>query len=172
MSEFVIIVDEEDRITKFVTRKEMRVKGLRHRGTAILVFNSKGQLFVHKRTAIKDMFPGFYDIAVGGVVESEETYISSAKRELTEELGIVGVELKYLFKTQYESEQHKCYTVTYACLFDGPIILQEDEIEEGFFLAYENIEEFVNSHNICPDSKLVWDRFWNKYQQDWQKSLI
>ena len=79
--------------------------------------------------------------------------------------------MKYLFKTQYESEQHKSYTVTYACLFDGPIIIQEDEIAEGFFIAYENIEEFVNSHNICPDSRLIWDRFWNKYQQDWQKAL-
>ncbi len=172
MSEFVIIVDEEDCITKFVTRKEMRAKGLRHRGTGILVFNSKGQLFVHKRTAIKDMFPGFYDIAVGGVVESEETYKSSAKRELAEELGINGVELKYLFKLLYESEHHKSYTAIYACLFDGPINLQDDEIEEGFFIEYENIEEFVNSHNICPDSMVVWDRFWNKYQQDWQKSLL
>lgn len=171
MSELVIIVDAEDRITKFVTRNEMRAKGLRHRGTGILVFNSKGQLFVHKRTAIKDIFPGFYDIAVGGVVESEETYKSSAKRELAEELGIDGVELKYLFKIQYESEQHKSYTAIYACLFDGPIILQEEEIEEGFFLAYENIKEFVNSHNICPDSMLVWERFWNKYLQDWQKAL-
>jgi len=72
MPEYVDIVDENDRIIKCVTRKEMRKNGLRHRGTAILVFNSHGQLFVHKRTITKDIFPGFYDIAVGELSKLEK----------------------------------------------------------------------------------------------------
>lgn len=159
MPEYVDIVDKNDRIIKRVTRKEMRKKGLRHRGTAILVFNSQGQLFVHKRTVTKDVFPGFYDIAVGGVVETGETYEASAKRELAEEVGITNVELEFLFKVQYESPIHKCVTAIYSCMYDGPLMLQEEEIEEGFFLDLEKAKKLVNQNKVCPDSIKVFHKY-------------
>lgn len=157
--EYVDIVSEEDTVLRRVTRKEMRNKGLRHRGTAILVFNSNGDLFVHKRTSTKDVFPGYYDIAVGGVVESGETYETSAKRELAEEVGITGVDIEYLFHVQYESPTHKSITATYSCVYDGPITLQEEEIEEGFFLDLKQAKKIVVQQKICPDSYVVFKRF-------------
>lgn len=159
MPEYVDIVDENDRIIRRTTRKEMRTKGLRHRGTAILVFNSLGQLFVHKRTATKDVFPGFYDIAVGGVVETGETYETSAKRELAEEVGITDVELQFLFKVQYESPIHKCVTAIYSCVYDGPLTLQAEEIEHGCFLDLEQVKKLVAHKKVCPDSIQVFERF-------------
>jgi len=157
--EYVDVISKEDAVLRRVTRKEMRAKGLRHRGTAILVFNSNRELFVHKRTSTKDVFPGYYDIVVGGVVESGETYETSAKRELAEEVGIAGVDLEFLFKVQYESATHKTFTATYSCVYDGPITLQEEEIEEGFFLDLEQAKKFVVQQKICPDSCVVFKRF-------------
>ncbi|MFQ6125815.1 MAG: NUDIX hydrolase [Candidatus Heimdallarchaeota archaeon] len=159
MSEYVDIVDEKDRLIRRATRKEMRAKGLRHRGTAILVFNSLDQLFVHKRTATKDVFPGFYDIAVGGVVETGETYETAAKRELAEEVGITDVELEFLFKVHYESPHHKCVTATYSCEYDGPLTLQTEEIEHGWFLDLEHVKTFITQKQVCPDSLVVFERF-------------
>ena len=150
---------KEDTVLKLVTRNEIRTKGLRHRGTAILVFNANGELFIHKRTSTKDVFPGYYDIAVGGVVESGETYETSAKRELAEEVGITGVDLEFLFKMQYESPTHKTIAAIYSCVYDGPITLQEEEIEEGFFLDLEQAKKFVVQQKICPDSCVVFKRF-------------
>ena len=49
--ELVDVVDAEDRVVGRVTRAEMRARRLRHRATYLLVFNSRGELFVHLRTA-------------------------------------------------------------------------------------------------------------------------
>ena len=84
------------------TRAEMRAQSLRHRATYILVFNSSGQLFVHRRTATKDIYPSYYDVAVGGVVGAGESYDDGAQRELAEELGITAVPPRPILKFQYE----------------------------------------------------------------------
>ncbi|NIR17298.1 MAG: NUDIX domain-containing protein, partial [Desulfobacterales bacterium] len=70
---------------------------LPHRATYILVFNSGGELYVQKRTQTKDVFPGYYDVAAGGVVLAGESYEEGAVRELLEELGIRGTPLEELF---------------------------------------------------------------------------
>ena len=71
--EVVIIVDEENNEVGAVPRREMRAGRLLHRATYILVFNSRGELYVQKRTQKKDVFPGYYDVAAGGVVLAGES---------------------------------------------------------------------------------------------------
>ncbi|MEJ2236291.1 MAG: NUDIX domain-containing protein, partial [Syntrophobacterales bacterium] len=80
--EVVIIVDEENNEVGAVPRHEMRAGRLPHRATYILVFNSRGELFLQKRTQTKDVFPGYYDVAAGGVVLAGESYEGGAGREL------------------------------------------------------------------------------------------
>ena len=89
--EHVTIVDDENRVVGSVLRREMRSRRLPHRATYILVFNSGGELFVQKRTMTKDVFPGYYDVAAGGVVLAGEGYMEGAVRELAEEMGIGGI---------------------------------------------------------------------------------
>src|SRR5215475_15086358 len=99
--EIVVIVDEHNKVVGAVPRREMRAKNLPHRSTYILVFNSQGALYVQKRTMTKDVFPGYYDPASGGVVLAGESYEESARRELAEELGIQDVPLRPLFTFYY-----------------------------------------------------------------------
>ena len=95
--EIVTIVDEKNNVTGSAPRSVMRAKGLPHRATYVLVFSSTGELYVQKRTPVKDIYPGYYDVAAGGVVLADESYEDSASRELKEEMGIQGVSLTYLF---------------------------------------------------------------------------
>jgi 8-oxo-dGTP pyrophosphatase MutT (NUDIX family) len=46
-------------------------------------------LVVHRRADWKDVYPGFWDLAFGGVCGVGETWTVSARRELSEEAGIV-----------------------------------------------------------------------------------
>jgi len=55
--EIVTIVDEENRVVGAAPRSRMRADGLPHRATYILVFNDEGELFVQKRTTVKDIYP-------------------------------------------------------------------------------------------------------------------
>ena len=86
-AEIIAIVDDADRLVDAVPRAQMRALGLTYRVTYILVFNAAGQLLVQRRTADKDMYPGYLDLAAGGVVLADESYEQSAARELAEELG-------------------------------------------------------------------------------------
>src|SRR5208337_3731936 len=70
------------------TRREMRERRLPHRCVYILVFDQNGNLFVHLRTATKDVYPSHWDVAVGGVLAAGESFAEGALREIYEELGI------------------------------------------------------------------------------------
>ncbi len=78
--EIIQVVDDDNRETATVSRREMRARGLVHRASYILVFNSKGELFVQKRTQDKDIYPGYLDVAAGGVVLAGESYEEAARR--------------------------------------------------------------------------------------------
>ena len=122
--EIVVIVDENNNVVGAAPRPEMRAQRLPHRSTYILVFNSQGDLYVQKRTTTKDVFPGYYDIAAGGVVLAGESYEEGARRELAEELGIHDVPLTSLFTFYYADERTRVWGVVFACVYDGVMVLQ------------------------------------------------
>ena len=150
-SELVDIVDADDRIVGQATRADMRARKLRHRATYILVFNSSGQLFVHQRTATKDVYPSYYDVAVGGVVVAGESYDIGARRELVEELGIVGVLPRPILNFRYDGEDNPVNGRVYSCTYDGAVVLQPDEIVAGEWLDLDVLFERVRQQPFCPD---------------------
>ncbi len=136
--EMVALVDEHNQVIGSTTRRTMRAERLLHRATYIFVFDSNGQLFVQKRTATKDMYPGYYDLAAGGVVLDGESYEESAEREAREELGISGVPLQTHFDFYYEDEQNRIWGRTFSLVYDGELVLQPEEVESGEFLSVDD----------------------------------
>jgi len=157
--EIVQIVDKYNKTTGSVPRHEMRNKGLWHRAVYILVFNSSGQLFVQKRTTSKDIYPGYYDIAAGGVVLAGESYEESARRELEEELGIKGEELKAHFTFPYEEGTNRVWGRVYSCTYDGKLTLQAEEVESGFFETPQNVIALSEKEPFTPDGIYVLKRY-------------
>lgn len=149
--ELVDVVDETDRVVAQATRRQVRADNLRHRSVYIFVFNGAGQLFVHQRTQSKDVFPGYWDVAVGGVLSAGEDYDSGARRELREELGIDGVPLRRLFPMRYEDDQNRVSGVVYSCTCDGPLRLQASEIVAGKWMDLDAVLERTQVDQFCPD---------------------
>ncbi len=53
------LVDEQDRVIGSATRKHCHQNiNMIHRAVHVLVFNSKGELFLQKRSLLKDINPG------------------------------------------------------------------------------------------------------------------
>jgi isopentenyldiphosphate isomerase len=133
--EIVLIVDKDNNKTGSAPRHEMRAKGLPHRACYILVFTSRGELFVQKRTMSKDIYPGYYDVAAGGVVLAGESYDESAKREL------------------------EVWGRVYSCMHDGELNLQAEEVESGFFADPEDVLALSNKEPFTPDGIYVLKRY-------------
>jgi len=160
-NETVLIVDADNNETGSAPRYEMRAKGLPHRAAYILVFNSQGELFVQKRTMNKDIYPGYYDVAAGGVVMAGESYGQSAAREIEEELGIREIPLTPHFTFNHEDDSNLVWGKVYSCICEGEIILQEEEIEIGFFMAPEKVLALSETESFTPDGLYVLKRFLN-----------
>jgi len=156
--ELVEIVDRDNTPIGAVTRRIMRQQNLIHRASYILVFNRQGQLFIQKRTATKDIYPGYWDLAAGGVVQAGETYLESAARELREELGVTGVKLKHLFDQYFEDENNKVWGRIFSCVNNGPFTLQAEEIDYGRFIPLSEIEALHKSEPITPDGMALLRR--------------
>ncbi len=157
--EIVTIVDENNRVAGTATRKEMRSRGLVHRATYILVFNSRSEIFLQKRTDSKDIYPGYYDVATGGVVLADESYEQSAVRELAEELGISGTELAPLFDFYYEDGSNKVWGRAFSCIYDGAVTLQEEEVAGGDFYTIAETLEMSRRFPFTPDGLMVLRRY-------------
>jgi isopentenyldiphosphate isomerase len=157
--EIVAVVDEKNNIIGAEPRSKMRTYGLTHRATYILVFNSDDELFLQKRTADKDIYPGYYDAASGGVVMAGETYDKSALRELHEELGIADVNLCCLFDFYHEDVGNRVWGRAYTCVYDGKISLQKEEVESGAFYTIDQILSMTDRHRFTPDGLYVLQRY-------------
>ncbi|GAB4344335.1 MAG: NUDIX hydrolase [Desulfobulbaceae bacterium] len=162
--EIVQIVDEDNREIGAVSRRIMREQVLVHRAAYILVFNRAGLLFVQKRTRTKDVYPGYYDIAAGGVVLAGESYEEAADRELAEELGVKDVPLTACFDHYYEDRDNRVWGRVFRCVHEGPFTLQEEEIESGGFMEVSQILAPENGHLFTPDGLEILRRLFSETQ--------
>ena len=155
----VAIVDRDNRVVGSAPRHEMRARNLIHRATYIMVLNRRGELFVQLRTRTKDIYPGHYDVATGGVVLAGESYEESAKRELAEELGVSGVRLARRFDFYHETAGNRVWGRLFSCIHDGPFVSQAEEVADGAFYSLATIHALAKTHPFTPDGLLVLERF-------------
>jgi isopentenyldiphosphate isomerase len=157
--EIVDLVDEENRVIGSATRREVRSRNLLHRGVGIICWNSRRELYVHRRTLTKDVFPGMYDMLVGGVVGAGESYESAARREIAEELGIEGPEPTPLFHHLYQGPKNRSWVAVYEVTWDGPIRHQVSEVDWGTFLALKDLVQKLDFWDWVPDGLEIFQRY-------------
>jgi isopentenyldiphosphate isomerase len=163
-AEEVDIVDENDRVVGRASRGEIRKQNLRHRASYVLVFNPLGQLFVHRRTATKDVYPGHFDVAIGGVVLSGESYESAAVRELSEEIGVEGVPLRRVVQFTYDDSSTRVNGVVFSCTYEGTVRLQREEIVSGEWLDLADALMQAQREPFCPDGLEALRRYLDRLE--------
>ena len=157
--ELVDLIDSEDNVIGQARRGEIRSRNLLHRGVGIICRNPAGEIFVHRRTSIKDVFPGLYDMFVGGVVGTGESYATAARREIEEELGVVGPIPKFLFRHLYVGKHNHAWVSIFEVVWDGPIRLQASVVEWGTYLTNEQLEDKLAEWDFVPDGLEIWQRY-------------
>jgi 8-oxo-dGTP pyrophosphatase MutT (NUDIX family) len=157
-TEIIQIVDENNEELAALTRDLMREQNLIHRASYILVFNKAKELFIHRRTLTKDIYPGYWDIAAGGVVLAGESYDDSASRELNEELGIKVSDLSHCFDHYYEDKNNRVWGRIYCCSHEGPFVLQKEEVEYGMFVPVQTALSMSKKEPFTPDGIEILNR--------------
>ncbi|MDP9463022.1 MAG: NUDIX domain-containing protein [Actinomycetota bacterium] len=150
--ELVDIVDDDDNVIATVTRTEMRAGRLQHRSVGIVVMSTDGRLLIHRRSDAKDIWPGWWDIAAGGVVAAGETYDQAARRELAEELGLVDVAVECLGRARYVDDELATICRGYRVVHDGPFTFADGEVAEARWVTFSELDSLRASHRFLPDS--------------------
>lgn len=157
--ELIDIVDEHDVVTGRMARAEAYARRLRHRCAFILVRDPAGRIFVHRRTTAKLVFPGLYDMFVGGVVGAGETYHEAALREAEEELGVAGLPAPTpLFRFRYESPEHSWWCAVYEVRCAAPVRPQVEEVAWYDFLTDDELAARVPEWAWVPDGLEAYRR--------------
>lgn len=141
--EYLEIVNEKGEIIG----KELRSKvhsnpSLLHRVTHVLVFNSRGEVLLQKRSMRKDVAPGRWDTSVGGHVNAGETVEEAVLREMEEELGIKGIMPEFIYSYIHSNNYESELVYSHHCLYEGKIKFNTDEIDE---VRYWRLSEIVPS---------------------------
>ena len=155
--ERVVVVNEINEVTGSAPRAQLRAQNLRHRATYIFVFNDGGELCVPRRTLSKDLYPGYLDLACGGVVLADESYEESAQREAEEELGIRNVPLAPQFEFYFEDPHCRVFGKAFTCVHNGPFALQSTEVESVFFARDEEVLA-TPGKRYTPDTLYAFER--------------
>lgn len=145
-------VDRAGNVIRVISRSEMRATAARHRAVFIAVISSRDELLVHRRAETKDIWPGWWDVAVGGVMAPGESADLAAHRELHEELGLRGVSLTTLATGGYEDADVRLLSASYLCRHDGPFSFSDGEVSETAWVPLGDVVEWLSSHRVLPDS--------------------
>lgn len=152
--ELVEVVDESGTVLDVVPRSVMRAQRLRHRCTYIVVVDLSERLVVHQRALWKDVWPGRWDVAFGGVVAVGEDWGQAALRELREEAG-VEAGLQALGGGPYDDGDVSVLGRVYLARHDGPFTFPDGEVLQADRIPLDEVEGWIGAHELCPDSLLL-----------------
>jgi len=145
MSEEIFdVVNERDEVVGQAPRSEVHAKKLLHRAVHVLVFNTRGQLFLQKRSMTKDTAKGKWDSSSSGHVDSGEDYDTCAVREVWEEIGLrLDRTPERVLRIEACADTGQEFVWVYQCASEGPFTLHPEEIERGDWFAPEEITRWV-----------------------------
>lgn len=158
------IVNERDEVIGRARRSEVHARGLLHRAIHVLVFNSRGEIFLQKRSLKKDRQPGVWDSSCSGHVDAGENYDQTAVRELREEIGLqLDAPPEKLFKIDACAETDAEFVWVYRCENNGPFQLQPEEIETGGWFAPKRVSQWIADapEEFATAFVFIWKLFLN-----------
>jgi 16S rRNA (adenine1518-N6/adenine1519-N6)-dimethyltransferase len=136
------VVDEHDQVIGQAPRSVVHAQKLLHRAVHIFVFNSRGDLLLQMRSALKDEYPRCYTSSASGHLGTGESYEQAAPRELQEELGLSSP-LDWLAKFRAGPQTSQEHTVLYRTTSDLPPRIDPLEIDSVAFHSLDEIAGMI-----------------------------
>ena len=117
----------------------------------IQILNRSGQLYLQKRSMLKDIQPGKWDTAVGGHVSYGESIMEAVFREAFEELGFIDFNPVYLKSYVFESEIETELVTVFAAVGNFELHPDHDEVDEGRWWDFQEIDSNIGKGLFTPN---------------------
>ncbi len=183
------LCDEEGNFTgELKERSAVHRDGDLHGGSHIWIMEKRDghiRVLLQKRSNDKDSFPGCYDCSCAGHVDAGETFLSTAIRELSEELSVNAQEeeLEFLFKQcvggeyNFYGERFANNEVNFVYLLKKHVDIekltfQKEEIQGLCWkdanevlevLRQQDVREAAGDKDVyCPGSYCIWTHEFEK----------
>ena len=162
MDEIIDVLDENtgEKTGETISKNEAHRTGIWHGSIHVLIVNTdRTKTLLQKRCAAKKLYPNTWDIAVGGHISAGEDDLTSAKRELEEELGLNPEELtiekvdrvkEMLDNNGVISNEYVSIFIVYSDVDIKDIKLQVEEVSEAKWCTKEELNEFIKEKTIIP----------------------
>ncbi|MEZ5305318.1 MAG: 16S rRNA (adenine(1518)-N(6)/adenine(1519)-N(6))-dimethyltransferase RsmA [Verrucomicrobiales bacterium] len=139
------VVDENDAVLRQEKRAVVHRERLLHRAIHIFLANPRGEIFLQRRSHLKDVAPCRWDSSAAGHLDAGEGYAAAAEREIVEELGIAApvetvAKLPASERTDFE------FVTLFAAKAETnrpKLRWPASEIESGEFFAPETIDRWT-----------------------------
>jgi isopentenyldiphosphate isomerase len=122
-------------------------KGLAARIARVFVANEAGMLLLQQRAPTSYSPVVKWGQSAGGHVDVGETYAQAAVRELAEEMGVVGVQLRWLAKFYTEelcgTVVRRRFNVLFGGIYNGPITIDRNEVADYRWVAQDELRAWV-----------------------------
>ena len=115
------------------------------------IINRSGEIYLQKRAADKEIYPGYWDTAVGGHISYGESIGEALFREAGEELGFYDFNPIHLFSYVFESDIERELINVFAAV--GNFTLHPDlfEVETGRYWPVADIEGHLGKSVFTPN---------------------
>ena len=158
-NEIFDVVNERDEVVGREIRSEVHRLGLKHRAVHMLLANSRGEVFLQKRSMTKDTWPGAWDSSASGHLDAGEGYDEAAVREVREELGWEFTEpLTPVLKLDACAATGQEFVWVYRGEAEGPFTLHPEEIDDGRWFTVGEVGRLIecSSEPVAASFRHLW----------------
>ena len=103
--------------------------------------------------------PGKWDTSVGGHITFDEKISEALKREAWEEAGVVDGKFEHITDYLWECPLETEFIHVYKCRYENPEIIAKNEINEGRFFPFSEIEKHLGKEFFTPNFEHDFLRF-------------
>ncbi|MDG1040107.1 MAG: NUDIX domain-containing protein [Polaribacter sp.] len=159
MDELIDILTSEGKPTgKTALKSEVHKNGWFHATVHVWLYTVDKKIVLQKRALTKKVFPGLWDISVAGHIGAGETVLSSAKREVFEEIGLklnekdlikIGTRIHQVtHKNGIQDNEHHHVFIAQLKVPISELKIQEEEVAAIKLFELSTLKNTKNLENV------------------------
>ena len=157
------VVNDADEVIGQLPRAQVHQRGLKHRAVHVLIFNGRGEIFLQKRSHLKDNHPGVWDSSASGHLDCGEEYDECVMREVKEELGYDLPAVPHrILRIEACEDTGQEFVWVYRCEAEGPFQLHPEEIETGGWFDPGKVTLWLREKpgDFAPGFRCIWEQLY------------